>query len=87
MNASSPRTSLTLSIHLLKLEKEFASTYKKCTRDVEHNDGCTGILDVRRNEGMKALLASSIPKLHTETLIVDGDCLRYKVDPNGWLSR
>ena len=87
MKASSPRTSLTLSIHLLRLEKEFASTHEKCTRDVEDNDGRTGILDVGGDKGMKALLASSIPKLHPKTLNVHGDCLRYEVDSNGWLPR
>lgn len=63
--ASSPLTSRTLSIHLERLANEFASKLiLDDTGEIENDDGRTGILDVRWDQGMKSLLSCGIPQLH-----------------------
>ena len=61
MSASSPLTSLTLSIHLLRFPKELASTKEMHTGDIKDNNSRTRIFDIWGDKRMKTLLSCRIP--------------------------
>jgi hypothetical protein len=65
------------------LLKELASGIKmKNTGEVEDNDGGATIFDVRGDEGMEPLLASSVPELHSESFIIDIDGFGDEINSN-----
>ena len=86
MSASSPLTSLTLSIHLLRLLKELASKWVEVvTCDVEDDDGSARIFDIWGYEWMKAFLSGRIPELHPQTLVLNVDSLGHEIHSHCWL--
>ena len=56
------------------------------TCDVEDNNCCTGVLYIGRDQGVETLLTCSIPKLHTQALVIDVDSFRDEVNSYSWLS-
>lgn len=87
INASSPLTSLTLSIHLDRLWYELASTNNNfITCNIVHNNSRITILNIRRYKWMKSFLSSSIPQLHSQAFILDINSFRNKINSNSWLS-
>ena len=86
IKASSPLTYLTLSIHFPRLLNELASgVKKKNTGEVENDNGGAAVLNVRGYEGMKSLLSSSVPELHSKGFIIDINGFRDKINSNSGL--
>lgn len=53
---------------------------KRITSNVEDNDGCIWIFNIRGNKWMKSLLTSCIPKLHSKTFMLNTNCFWYEIN-------
>ena len=58
---------------------------KENTGKVENDDGGAAVFDVRGDEGMKSLLSSSVPELHSEGFIIDIDGFGDEINSNSRL--
>jgi hypothetical protein len=56
------------------------------TCNIVNDDGCIAVFDVRRDQRVEPLLASCIPELHSETLVLDCDSFGNEVDSDSGLN-
>ena len=68
------------------LERLLVLVRGKITGKVEDDKGYEGVFEVAGNEGSKALLPGSVPKLHAEDIVAKVKVLGHEVDAYGWLS-